>query len=256
MPNELFIGSHASLQAIPPVSELLSIDREIGHPYFRRAGIFNSQAWSRRLELPWVVSRVERPEGLSILDVGSGISSLPTYMHRHGARVVSAEPRPPSEIASAPYTRIRAALPSLPFRDKSFDIVLCVSVLEHLSSPLSEVFAELARVARSRVLMTFDLAFGPLAKVGLSRIELRALEKMAGVAATFPPDLLRPTTEERLFTGPHVGVCLLAVDVGSATPRVSLGFAERAFIRVHRTLQKLFGLASTLVESTRTHEPS
>lgn len=244
MPHELVIGSRRVLGAEPPVSELLSIDHEIGHPYLTRAGLYNSEAWSRKLELPWVIARIGPARGLRILDVGPGFSALPIYLHRHGARVVSADPQMSTVHRDGP-SRVRAALPRLPFRDSAFDIVVCVSVLEHLPFPLPDVLAELLRLARHRLLLTFDLAFGPLAKLGLSRIELRAIEKAVGSRAIVPPDPLLPSEVEISLTGPNVMVGLLMIDLDSGDPiPLALSPVERFMVAIQRGTQRGVRLAS------------
>jgi len=240
------IGSIEALRSIRPLPELREIDRALGRPYLPSAGLYNSEAWSRRLELPWIVDRIGPPRGLWILDVGSGTSALPVYLARQGARVVSVDPSPPEPRGAADPSRFRAALPHLPFSDRAFDVVCCVSVLEHLAVPLEKSVAEFLRLARRRLLLTFDLALSPFAKLGLSRVELRALETFAGVRAQWPAKPLQATPAERSLTGRGVTVCLVALDVdgeGSSPPRLSgLG---RATVRIQRAAQRGLRAASS-----------
>jgi len=133
----------------------------------------------------------------------------------------------------------RAVLPRLPFRNKSFDVVTCVSVLEHLPEDLSKVIPELERIAGKRVIVTFDVAFGPLARVGLSAIELNAFAKRIGRELTFPDDPLTPTGEERDAHGPHLTVCLFSLDLSEGPQReFRLTRRERILVRMHRLVQR------------------
>src|SRR5207247_4617471 len=92
MAFEIEIATLSALTRTPGVHELLTIDRMIGKPYLEVPRIYNSQAWSRRLELPWAIARLEPVSGSSILDVGSGDSALPIYLARRGAQVTSVDP--------------------------------------------------------------------------------------------------------------------------------------------------------------------
>ena len=58
------------------------------------------------------------------------------------------------DIAGEPDLRIDLeTIPRLPFADRSFDVVVCSEVLEHLDN-LHHTFAELVRVARTHVLIS------------------------------------------------------------------------------------------------------
>lgn len=231
----IVIGSEGNLKRVKPISELLDIDREIGIPYVFDSRLFNSQAWSRKLELPWVVSCIGPPEDLSVLDVGSGASALPIFLSRHGARVVSVDPESVRGLPDGSVSRVRAALPHLPFRDGAFDVVSCVSVLEHLGGFFDEYLTELCRVARRRVVLTFDAAFGPFSLTGLSPFELRALAKMLDKPLMRPTDRLGPSGAERRILGPHLGVCLVYIDRPEGGWRhLRLSRGRRFLIRLHR----------------------
>jgi len=232
---QILIGSESNLRKIKPVPELLDIDREIGMPYALDSRLFNSQAWSRRLELPWVVSCISPVEGLSVLDVGSGASALPIFLSRHGASVISVDPETLRGLPDNSVSRIRAALPHLPFRDGAFDVVSCISVLEHLKGFFDEYLDELCRVARRRVVLTFDAAFGPFSLTGLSPCELRAFAKMLGKSLVRPTDRLGPSGVERRILGPHLGVCMVYIDRPEGGWRhLRLSRGRRFLIRLYR----------------------
>jgi SAM-dependent methyltransferase len=232
------IGTRSSLRTIGAVPELLAIDEEIGHPYMTNPIRYNSQAWSRRLELPWVIEQASISSGQTVLDVGSGDSALPIFFSRHGARVVTVDPDVPEHLPRFVAT-VRAALPQLPFQDSSFDVVCCVSVLEHLKSSFSENLTELFRVARHRIILTFDVALGPHALYGLSRAEVIALARALGKQLSWPPDPLIPSGDEARSAGPQVGVCLVQADRSElGWPDVRLSRTQMLRAALHRLVQR------------------
>jgi SAM-dependent methyltransferase len=230
----LVVGSRSDLESVGRVPELLEIDREIDRPIFAEPLVYNSQTWSRLLELPWIIRRLGPPSGLSVLDVGSGVSALPIYLARHGAKVISVDPQVSLGLPAG-VIRVRAALPHLPFRDTSFDVVCCVSVIEHLPFDVDLYYSELTRVARNRVIITFDVAKSPLAVFGLSRVEMRALAHAVGKRVVFPEDRLKPSIAERKAWIVQTAVCLLEViRTDRGWPAIHLSTGERRRIRFHR----------------------
>jgi len=228
------------MERVRKVPELLAIDEEINRPYMTNPMMYNSQAWSRKLELPWVIAHIDQIKGSSILDVGSGFSSLPIFLSRKDANIVAIDPRSVRVLPDEKVIRIKAALPKLPFRDESFDVVSCVSVLEHMGSDISESFAELCRVARKRVIVTFDLALSPIAVVGLSSIEYRAFARMIKKHLIFPPDILTSPIKEQGSWGSKIGVCLLYIEKSvDGWPSLRLSKTQRMFIRIQRKIQNL-----------------
>ncbi len=239
MPQVIEIGSNTALGAIKAIPELLAIDKEIDRPYQLNPTIYNSMAWSRRLELPWVIGQMGPFEGLSILDVGSGVSPLPIYLSRKQAKVVSVDMDIERGLPVGCADRVRAALPHLPFRDDSFDVVSCISVFEHVNVGIPECFAELCRVARKQVILTFDIALSPFAPYGLSAVELKAFAKMLGIRLAFPRDILTPTVSEHGKFAGQIGLCMLRVDKTTGEwPTLSLGKTQRLIARMHRILQE------------------
>jgi SAM-dependent methyltransferase len=94
----------------------------------------------------------------SVLDAGCGESEL----QRRGAvparaRVVPLDRNPDSAA------RVIASVDALPFAARSFDVVTCLEVLEHLTDPAAAV-RELARVARRAVVVS--VPYEPWFRIG------------------------------------------------------------------------------------------
>jgi ubiquinone/menaquinone biosynthesis C-methylase UbiE len=103
-----------------------------------------------------------RDEEFSILDVGSasGDSAGIIRSVRRAARVTSFDYRM-EHLAGAPYPKAAGDAFRLPFRDGSFDFVLCSLFLHHFENDaIVELLRSFGAVARSSVLVT-DLERGP-----------------------------------------------------------------------------------------------
>ncbi len=83
-----------------------------------------------------------------VLDAGCGGGRLFAYdLRGQAARIVGVDTEP--ELAGNPNIEepVLGDLSALPFRDETFDLVICKHVLEHLEHPLA-AFRELARILR------------------------------------------------------------------------------------------------------------
>lgn len=104
----------------------------------------------------------------SVLDAGCGEGETIARLQDLLPERVSAVDILPESVE---YTRRRlpsvdaavASLYELPFADDSFDLVLCLEVLEHLDRP-QEGLAELARVSRREVVVS--VPFEPYFRIG------------------------------------------------------------------------------------------
>jgi ubiquinone/menaquinone biosynthesis C-methylase UbiE len=99
-----------------------------------------------------------RPAGKQVLEVGCGEGKLANHLLAHAptpARFLATDldlahltPELDPHIETA-----QASAYALPYPDRSFDIVVCCEVLEHLDDPLQGL-SECARVAREGVLIS------------------------------------------------------------------------------------------------------
>jgi len=93
----------------------------------------------------------------TILDVGSGDQGVSTFLR--GVPVTTVDlhaPKPSNTMA------LHGDVTALPFADRSFPVVSCIDVLEHLAvTDREKAVGELVRVARQAVLVSFPC--GPAA---------------------------------------------------------------------------------------------
>jgi len=130
--------------------------------------------WSRQWEYPFVYSRISEFSGnagprLNILDAGSGVTFFPFFLSsRFSHAAVSCCDY--DETLEEVYCRLNAHLTApaqfvpgdlrhLPFQNNAFDIVYCVSVLEHTDA-YQTIVSEFKRVLKEggMLIVTFDIS--------------------------------------------------------------------------------------------------
>ena len=90
-------------------------------------------------------------ERFSLLDVGCGRFGLAAFLH--GVSVVGTDTQAP-EDAGRRFPFVRGSVTALPFRARSFPIVTCIDVLEHLTpEDRARAVEEIMRVADRAVLL-------------------------------------------------------------------------------------------------------
>jgi SAM-dependent methyltransferase len=129
--------------------------------------------WSRQYEYPYVLDKIKMTATQNklptILDAGSGVTFLPWYIKEQwpDSSVVCCD----SDITlldtfNVINTRMSKQvdfyvedLHRMSFADHSFDLIYCVSVLEH-TERYSDIIAEFSRILRprGRLVITFDLS--------------------------------------------------------------------------------------------------
>jgi len=129
--------------------------------------------WSRQWEYPFVLSRVEsiikKTNTVRILDAGSGITFFPYYIKSLNP-LIDVHCVDIDEKLKNNYDRINtngktgvkfssANLKKTPFENEWFDIVYCISVLEH-TNDYGEIIDEFYRILRpdGRLVITFDVS--------------------------------------------------------------------------------------------------
>lgn len=95
----------------------------------------------------WVAAQAERiPPGARVLDVGAGIGQYrPLFAHcEYHAHDFGSEPDTIGKYTALDY---QSDITAIPVGDRSFDVVLCTEVLEHVPEPIKAV-TEMARILR------------------------------------------------------------------------------------------------------------
>lgn len=125
------------------------------------------------------LSNVKFKRGMKVLDVGSGSSAMPFYLASKGMKVTAfdlemSEEQPNQELLKDfPNVEYKyGSMLKLPFKDKSFDLVTCISAIEHLNNnqPLSnkvvKALTEMIRVLKpkGRIFLTSDIYYHNLQK--------------------------------------------------------------------------------------------
>jgi len=111
----------------------------------------------------YLISLVAPANPATILDAGCGEGHLAALLREHhpGAAITGLD----TSVGAVQYARetfgasaefVTGDLFNLPFGDRTFDVVLCSEVLEHLNNP-ARALVELKRVARRRVVLTVPL---------------------------------------------------------------------------------------------------
>ena len=94
------------------------------------------------------------PAGINILDVGSGEFGLATYMG--GGYTITGTDIDFGKKRQKGLRIVKASAENLPFKDRQFDVVISVDMMEHLPQSIRQkaVF-EMVRVAKSKVYISF-----------------------------------------------------------------------------------------------------
>jgi SAM-dependent methyltransferase len=146
-------------------SELLeTADPVLADRNLRDIGRINSWFGGHRALLRILKQLAPLHKQFSLLDVGAGSGDMGKCIRQHfqNAKVVSLDHHS-FHLRRAPGPRLAADAFQLPFLPKTFDFVLCSSVLHHFSDcEVIELIAELRRFAR-HALIVLDLERHPLA---------------------------------------------------------------------------------------------
>ena len=187
----------------------LEKNRSVLAGYAARWGAENPlHSWSRQWEYPYVFARVAelvrtQPRA-RILDAGSGATFFPFYLRGcfDGTTVACCDTDDTLADVFASLNRnmdgdvefSTADIRALPYDDRSFDLVYCVSVLEHTDS-YEDILKEFSRVSNGGGLaVTFDVSLD-----GTRDMRPEDLDRMLKALATvfdMDPDLGRTVKSE------------------------------------------------------------
>jgi 2-polyprenyl-6-hydroxyphenyl methylase/3-demethylubiquinone-9 3-methyltransferase len=111
---------------------------------------------------PWISDEIARHHArpCDVLDLGCGAGFLTNYLAEHGHRVTGLDTTRENLLVAKHHDRTGRAdyivsdARSLPFPDRSFDVVCAMDLLEHVEEP-ERVIAEASRVLRPNGLLFF-----------------------------------------------------------------------------------------------------
>ena len=194
-----------AFRAMAVLSEQFLVkNRDILAGYAAKWGARNPlQSWSRQWEYPYVFGKVAEVVRANprarILDAGSGATFLPFYLRRcfEETKVACCDTDETLTDVFASLNRnmdgdvefSAADIRALPYGDRSFDLVYCVSVLEHTDS-YEDILAEFSRVSDGgRLTVTFDVSLDGTRDIRMD--ELDRMLKALAAAFEMGPDLRR-----------------------------------------------------------------
>lgn len=221
-------------------SVFLEENAEVLAPYRRRWVSDPLHQWSRQWEYPYALARLEKRiasvRTTRILDAGAGVTFFPYFLadrHEHIEITCADADRTLAQIHAAIRNvsggRVHfgeADLRALPYSDRFFDAVYCLSVLEH-TRRYDQIVEELHRVLRpgGTLIVTFDISIDGEADIPLQRAKvlIDLLERRFPATQNLPPSRELPTAvaadalttaalaqrDHTLMPWPHPLVCLL-----------------------------------------------
>lgn len=192
--------------------------------------------------------------GRSVLDVGTGTGRAAIALAGRGAVVTGVDAsaemlavaKQRAEAARAPVTFERGDAHGLPYKDRSFDVVVCLRVLMHTPDWRGSL-AELCRVARERVVIDYPALVSAaalqagarwLAQSAGARVEAYRVFSDGSIASALAANGYRLTGSHRQFVLPIA----LHKRIGSVATTERI---ERALARLG--LRGLFGSPVTIV---------
>ena len=131
--------------------------------------------------------RLDLPPGSEVLEIGAAQGTYLTALTRHGFRARGVEPWPPAIEVSKELSK-RTGVETditlgrgeeLPFESESFDLVLAISVMEHVQDP-DAVFRALRRAGFSEAVERWDLV-DPDELSGRKRLGSLAVQRVPGM---------------------------------------------------------------------------
>lgn len=116
--------------------------------------------WSRQWEYPWILQNVPFKKKNTVLDVGGGTCHFPSLVARRVKKVIVGEIYKERVWKSEDERKVEYLnLDIRSFKSKEkYDIVLCISVLEHIDNFLSSI-SNLTKLVKKKgyLAMTLDL---------------------------------------------------------------------------------------------------
>lgn len=162
-----------------------------------------SPYWSRRWEYPWVLQQANVQEGMTMVDAGSGnMNPLPVFLDSkyNNIKVYAVDLVPSPFPDTRQVKTVQEDLTRTSIASDSVDIVVCVSVLEHMEpQDWARGIKEFCRILKpqGKIVVTLDVEADPRCNYHFKNFELDHFIKTIDPTATIPPrphDLLTSLT--------------------------------------------------------------
>jgi SAM-dependent methyltransferase len=157
--------------------------------------------FSRQWEYPYAWANIGAGRG-RILDAGSGITFFPFLLASAGYDVACCDTNSSLANAFAQAQRLSGtsvhfsaqSITAMAYGDNTFDVVVCISVIEHVGAGRAAAIKELARVLKpgGRLVLTCDLSLSRDCDTSLEDLAVVLLELQERFKLVFPLDLHRP----------------------------------------------------------------
>lgn len=105
------------------------------------------QAYQAELMLGYFAKHRIEISGKTLVDLGSGVAGYSQYFAKQGAKVISIDLSIPAVLSRLKIKAIRGNALHIPLVDKSGDLVVCASLIEHLDCPES-LISEIERILK------------------------------------------------------------------------------------------------------------
>ncbi len=194
----------------------LSSNKSVLEDYMKKWVADPLHQWSRQWEYPFVYAKVReqarRKPRLKILDAGSGVTFFPYFLNE--SLNASLHCLDYDRTLSAIFDDIKtgrgkieefsaANLSDIPYEDKSFDTVYCISVLEH-TDDYEKIIKEFLRVLRpdGSLVVTFDVSLDGTRDISVDRagLLLSSLAKYFKTDSTICDDFHACISDPNIFT--------------------------------------------------------
>lgn len=214
---ELLIQSNEFKKLEEFAVSFLSATRKIVSKYARKWVKDPLHQWSRQWEYPYVFGRIVSIESgaanTRILDAGSGVTFFPYFIKSNyiSSEIYCADSNRSFEelykhinIQSEYKVNFsRCDLRKMPYNDNWFDVIYCISVLEH-TDDYPELLGEFYRVLRpgGRLVITFDISLDGTRDISVEKgiLLLKELGGRFNITQSSFCDLSTSISEPDIFT--------------------------------------------------------
>lgn len=198
-------------------NRFLSVNKTILKDYMKKWVNDPLHQWSRQWEYPYVYGKVQQMVNLAptlkVLDAGSGVTFFPYFLDASFDNM-SIHCCDYDETLASTFDRINegreetveflsADLKDLPYNNESFDMVYCISVLEHTNN-YERIIDKFYKILKpgGTLIVTFDISLDGTRDIDLDKANslLNSLAKTFDTDSNFLSNLSSQISNPDLFT--------------------------------------------------------